>query len=58
MELTYKYTTKDVIGGDYHATIISWKFNGTEIYKDKKDGFDKKVFITKSNGKTSVSFTR
>ena len=57
LEISYKYTTKDVIGGDFHPKIISWKYNGTHIYSDD-DGYDKKVFIRKANGNTTVSFTR
>ena len=57
LEITYMYTTKDVIGGSYYAKITSWKYNGTHIYSDD-DGYDKKVFIRKANGNTTVSFTR
>ncbi|MFV0538376.1 MAG: hypothetical protein ACK5M3_13565 [Dysgonomonas sp.] len=55
MDITYRYTDKDVIGGKYHAKIISWKFNNVHIYSDD-DGFDKKVFIKKAQGKTTISF--
>lgn len=57
MEITYKYTDKDVIGGDIWAKIISWKYNGTYVYSDD-DEQGKKVFIKKSNGETTVSLTR
>lgn len=57
IEITYKYTDKDVIGGKYWAKIISWKYNGTHVYSDD-DEQGKKVFIKKSNGKTTVSLTR
>lgn len=53
MEITYKYTDKDVFGGKYWGKIISWKYNGTHVYSDD-DEYDKKVFIRKSNGKTTV----
>ena len=32
MEITYKYTDKDVVGGKYWAKIISWKYNGVHVY--------------------------
>ena len=57
LEVTYKYTDKDVIGGKYYAKITSWKYNGTHMYSDD-DEHDKKVFIQKSGGKTIVSFER
>ncbi|WP_293716968.1 hypothetical protein [uncultured Parabacteroides sp.] len=57
LDVTYKYTDKDVIGGKYYAKIVSWKYNGTHIYSDD-DEHDKKVFIRKSEGKTTVSFER
>lgn len=57
IEITYKYTDKDVIGGKYWAKIISWKYNGTHVYSDD-DEQGKKVFIKKSNGETTVSLTR
>lgn len=57
MDITYKYTDKDVIGGKYWGKIVSWKYNGTHVYSDD-DEHDKKVFIRKSDGKTTVSFTR
>ena len=31
MQITYKYTDRDVIGGKYWAKIISWKYNGVHI---------------------------
>lgn len=56
MDLTYKYTNEDVAGGDgYWAKIISWEFNGKHVYSDD-DGLDKKVFIHKSSGNTTISF--
>jgi len=59
MEITYKYTDKDIIGGKYWGKIISWKYNGVHVYSDDdKDKYDKKVFIKKANGKTTVSLTR
>ena len=57
LEITYKYTDKNVIGGKYYAKISSWKYNGTHIYSDD-DEHDKKVFIQKTGGKTTVSFKR
>lgn len=57
MEITYKYTDKHVLGGRYYCKIVSWKYNGTHVYSDD-DEQDKKVFITKWNGKTVVSLTR
>jgi len=57
MDLTYRYTDKNVDGGKYHSKIISWKFNGTYIYSDN-DSSDKKVFIKKANGKTTVSLSK
>ena len=57
MEITYKYTDKDVLGGKYWSKIISWKYNGVHIYSDD-DELYKKVFIKKVHGKTTVSLTR
>lgn len=57
MEVTYQYTKKGVIGGDYYAKIISWKYNGIHIYSDD-DEHDKKVFIRKYNGNTDVFLSR
>lgn len=57
MQITYKYTDRDVIGGKYWAKMISWKYNGVHVYSDD-DGPYKKVFIKKANGKTTVSLTR
>ena len=57
MEITYKYTDKGVVGGKYWGKIVSWKYNGTHIYSDD-DEYDKKIFIRKANGNTTVSFTR
>lgn len=57
MEITYKYTDQGVIGGKYWPKMISWKYNGTHVYSDD-DVNDKKVFIRKSDGKTTVSLTR
>jgi len=57
MDVTYRYTDKNVIGGKYHAKIISWKFNGVHVYTDD-DGGDKKVFVKKANGQTTTSFKR
>ncbi len=57
MEIHYRYTDKDVIGGKYWGKIISWKYNGVHIYSDD-DEYDTKVFITKANGKTTVSLSR
>lgn len=57
MEITYKYTDQHILGGRYYGKIVSWKYNGTHVYSDD-DELDKKVFITKSNGKTTVSLTR
>lgn len=55
MDITYRYTDKNVIGGKYYAKIISWKFNDIHIYSDDDD-VDKKVFIKKDQGKTTISF--
>lgn len=57
MEITYKYTDRDVFGGKYWAKIISWKYNGVHVYSDDDEPC-KKVFIKKANGKTTVSLTR
>lgn len=57
MNLSYRYTDKNVVGGKYHAKIISWKFNGTHIYSDD-EGMDKKVFIKKSDNNTTISFNK
>ena len=57
MEITYKYTNKGVVGGKYWGKIVSWKYNGTHIYSDD-DEYDKKIFIRKSGGKTTVSLER
>ena len=57
MQITYKYTDRDVIGGKYWAKIISWKYNGVHVYSDDDEPC-KKVFIKKANGKTTVSLTR
>ena len=57
MQITYKYTDRDVIGGKYWAKIISWKYNGVHVYADDVEPY-KKVFIKKANGKTTVSLTR
>ena len=57
MEITYKYTDRDVIGGKYWAKMISWKYNGVHVYSDDDEPY-KKVFIKKANGKTTVSLTR
>ncbi|MCD8172650.1 MAG: hypothetical protein LUD76_04185 [Alistipes sp.] len=57
LEAVYRYTDKDVVGGKYWAKIISWKYNGTHFYNDD-DELYKKVFITKSDGKTTVSLKR
>lgn len=57
MEITYKYTNDGVIGGEYWAKIISWKYNGTHVYSDDEEQ-EMKVFIKKSNGETTVSLTR
>ena len=57
MQITYKYTDRDVIGGKYWAKIISWKYNGVQVYSDDDEPY-KKVFIKKANGKTTVSLTR
>ena len=57
MEITYKYTDRDVVGGKYWAKIISWKYNGVHVYSDDDEPC-KKVFIKKANGKTTVSLTR
>ena len=57
MEITYKYTDRDVIGGKYWAKMISWKYNGGHVYSDDDEPY-KKVFIKKANGKTTVSLTR
>ena len=32
MQITYKYTDRDVIGGKYWAKIISWKYNLSLIH--------------------------
>lgn len=55
IDITYKYTDKEVIGAKYWNKIISWKYNGTHIYSDD-DGAYKKVFITKAKGRTIISF--
>ncbi len=57
MQITYKYTDRDVIGGKYWAKMISWKYNGVHVYSDDDEPY-KKVFIKKANGKTTVSLTR
>lgn len=57
MEITYKYTNDGVIGGEYWAKIISWKYNGTHVYSDDEEQ-EMKVFIKKSNGETTISLTR
>ncbi|MCD8102322.1 MAG: hypothetical protein LUE26_07130 [Alistipes sp.] len=57
MEAVYRYTDKDVVGGRYWAKIISWKYNGTNFYNDDDEHY-KKVFITKSDGKTTVTLKR
>lgn len=57
IELTYKYTDKDVVGGKYWGKIISWKYNGKHVYSDD-DGNNKKVYIKKANGTTTVSLKR
>ena len=57
MQITYKYTDRDVIGGKYWAKIISWKYNGVHVYSDDDEPY-KTVFIKKANGKTTVSLTR
>ena len=57
MQITYKYTDRDVIGGKYWAKIISWKYNGVHVYSDDDEPY-KKEFIKKANGKTTVSLTR
>ena len=57
MEITYKYTDRDVVGGKYWAKIISCKYNGVHVYSDDDEPY-KKVFIKKANGKTTVSLTR
>ena len=57
MDVTYRYTNKGIIGGDWYAEIFSWKFNGKHIYSDD-DGNDKKVFVRKYNGKTVISFKK
>jgi len=55
MNLTYRYTNKDIIGcgGGWYAKIHSWKFNGKHIYSDD-DKSSRKIFVQKSNGKTIV----
>lgn len=55
MDITYRYTDKNVIGGKYHAKIISWRFNNTHIYSDDDEAY-KRVFIKKAEGKTTISF--
>lgn len=57
IDIHYRYTDKDVIGGRYWGKILSWKYNGTHIYSDD-DTFDVKVYIKKVNGKTTISFSR
>lgn len=57
MEIVYRYTDRDVVGGKYWGKIISWKYNGVHVYSDD-DEYDLKVFITKANGKTTVSLNR
>ena len=57
MQITYKYTDRDVIGGKYWAKMISWKYNCVHVYSDDDEPY-KKVFIKKANGKTTVSLTR
>ena len=57
MQITYKYTDRDIVGGKYWAKIISWKYNGVHVYSDDDEPY-KKVFIKKANGKTTVSLTR
>lgn len=57
IDITYKYTVKGVIGGEYWGKIVSWQYNGTHVYSDD-DEHDKKVFIKKHDGKTIVSLTR
>lgn len=57
MEISYKYTNDGVIGGEYWAKIISWKYNGTHVYSDDEEQ-EMKVFIKKSNGETTVSLNR
>ena len=56
MDMTYKYTDKNVIGGKYGAKMITWKFNGTPVYSAETDYnlFDIKVFVKKDAGKTTV----
>ena len=54
MDMRYKYTNKDVIGGEWAPFIVSWKFNGQHIYSDD-DATDRKIFVRKSNGKTTVT---
>lgn len=55
MDIEYRYTDKNVVGGKYHSKIISWKFNNTHVYSDNDNVTDKKVFVKKANGKTTVS---
>lgn len=57
MDVTYKYTDKDVIGAKWYAKIVSWKLNDKHVYSDD-DGSEKKVFIRKANGKTTISIDK
>ncbi|MCD7938041.1 MAG: hypothetical protein LUG98_14385 [Tannerellaceae bacterium] len=57
VEITYEYTTDNVYGWSYWSRIVSWKYNNVPIYSDS-DKYDKKIFIKKARGKTTVSFTR
>lgn len=58
LTVRYKHTDKDIVGGDSWSTIISWRYNGEHIYSDEEKVYYKKIFITRDNGKTSVSFSR
>ena len=56
MEITYKYTDKGVV--EESTGGKSFPGNTTaHIYSDD-DEYDKKIFIRKANGNTTVSFTR
>jgi len=58
MDMSYRYTDKNVSGGNgYAAKIVLWKFNGKHVYSDD-EGLDKKVFVKKAKGKTTISFSK
>lgn len=57
MEVTYKYTDRDVDGGGYWAKVVSWKYNGRHIYSDD-DANSKKIFVRKEGGRTEIAFRR